>query len=119
MSILKVGHHVLLLVSCVGQSSGKAASVWSLLFINPRQESLNDRFLILETTVIYLFERESFFPITPFVFKQFIAIEKTLYGRIGVILFPALRNSLPEISSDVCAFGRLFQCVVLGFVPLA
>lgn len=114
MPVLKIGHHVWSLVSCVGKGSGKTASIWSSLFVNPRQESLGDRFLVLETAAVYLFVRESFFTVTPLIFKQFIAIEEPLYGRIGIILFLTFWNGLQKISSDVCITAAPFE--VLQFV---
>lgn len=117
MPILKICHHVQSLISSVGKGSGKTASARSLLLINPRQESLNDRFLILETAAVYLFVREFFFTVSPLIFKQFIAIEEALYGRIGIILFLTFRNGLQKISSDVCITAapfEIFQFVISG-----
>ena len=70
--------------------------------------------MVLKTTAIYPLIGETFFPVTPFVFKQFITIEELLYGRVGVILFLTLGDGLKEISSDVCIASASFE--VLQFV---
>ncbi len=64
--------------------------------------------------VVYLLVREPFFTVAALVFKQFIAIEETLYGRNSIILFLTLWNGLQKISSDVRITAAPFE--VLQFV---
>ena len=64
-----------------------------------------------------LLEAESLFLVGTLVFKQLVAIEDSLYGRIAVILFVSFWNGFQKVSADVCKaaapLGFLYFVVTL------